>query len=101
MAFRTTPQLGPELEDVIPAGEVWFDIPGAGTLISPRLGNKEFGSDGLEYILVQAGGAIAAGTQIAIDANFQATTGGTSGYGTQGDAVADGDYFWARQVAIA
>ena len=101
MAFRTTPQLGPGLETVIPAGDVWYDIPGKGTIGSPQLGTKEFGSDGREYIWVQAGGAIAATTQIALSAAFEATTGGTTGYFTQGTAIADGDFFWARQGTIS
>lgn len=100
MAFRTTPQLGPGLETVIPEGDVWYDIPGKGTIGSPQLGNKEFGSDGREYIWVQAGGAIAATTQVAISASFVATTGGSTGYFTQGDAIADGDFFWARKGVV-
>src|SRR3546814_5121401 len=96
MAFRTTPQLGPALDAVIPAGDVWYDLPGKGTIGSPQLGTKEIGSDGREYIGVQAGGNIAATTQIAISAAFEATTGGSNGYFTQGTAVAGRDVFWAR-----
>lgn len=100
MAFRITPSLGPGLETVIKDGEVWFDIPGKGTLISPRLGSKVIGSDGRDYLLVQAGGSINASTQIAVSADFEATTGGSSGYYTQGTAVVDGDFFWARKSAL-
>src|SRR3546814_10660938 len=101
MAFRTTPQLGPALDAVIPAGDVWYDIPGKGTIGSPQLGTKEFGSDGREYIWVQAGGNIAATTQIALSAAFEAITGGSTGYFTQGTAVDDGDLFWACQGTIS
>ena len=101
MAFRTSPQLGPALDAVIKPDEVWFDIPGKGAIASPQLGTKEPGSDGHDYIFVVAGGNIAVNTQIAIDADsFEATTGGTSGYYTQGTAIVDGDYFWARKGAL-
>lgn len=100
MAFRTTPQLGPALDAVIDPGEVWYDIPGKGTIVSPQLGNKEFGSDGRVYMLVVAGGGIAATTEIALSADFEATTGGATGFFTQGDAVTEGQYFWARQGAV-
>src|SRR3546814_15147730 len=89
MAFRTTPQLGPALDAVIPAGDVWYDIPGKGTIGSPQLGTKEFGSDGREYIWVQAGGNMPATTQFALSAAFESTTGGSTGYSTQGIAVPD------------
>lgn len=100
MAFRINPQLGPALDAVIKAGEVWYDIPGKGAIVSPQLGTKEWGSDGRDYILVVAGGNIAAETQVAIDADFEATTGGASGYFTQGDAVKEGDFFYARKGAL-
>lgn len=100
MPFRTTPQLGPGLETVIKPGGFWYDIPGKGTLASPQLGTKEFGSDGRDYIWVKAGGAIAAATQVAIDAAFSATTGGSSGFFTQGTAIASGDFFWARKGVV-
>lgn len=100
MAFRSNPQLGPDIEAVIKAGEVWYDIPGKGEIISPQLGTKAWGSDGRDYILVVAGGTIAASTQVAIDADFEATTGGSSGYFTQGTAVEEGDFFYARKGAL-
>lgn len=100
MPFRTTPQLGPGLETVIKAGAAWYDIPGKGTIASPQYGTKETGSDGREYIWVKAGGAIAATTQIALDASFNATTGGATGYFTQATAIATGDSFWARKGVV-
>lgn len=100
MAFRTTPQLGPGLTTVIKAGEAWYDVPGKGTIASPQYGTKETGSDGRDYIWVKAGGTIAANAQVALDADFVATTGGTSGYYNQDTAVAIGDSFWARKSAL-
>lgn len=105
MVFRSTPQLGPGLEDVIAEGEVWFDVPGAGTLISPRLGNPEWGTDGLKYIMAQAGADIAAtadtGTEVALDDDFQATASGTGGFFTPpGVAVPEGAFFWARAESL-
>lgn len=100
MVFRTTPQLGPGLEEVIPAGDAWYDIPGKGTIASPQYGTKETGSDGREYIWVVAGGNIAATTQVALSADFEATTGGSTGYFTQATAVVEGDSFWARKGVV-
>jgi hypothetical protein len=106
MAFRTTPQLGPELEAVIPKGEVWFDIPGQGELISPRLGTVELGSDGNHYMLVRASADIAAaaapGTEVTITEPAFAAAAGAGGYYAPDSSIApDGistdDYFWARQ----
>lgn len=104
MAFRTTPQLGPELEDVIPADEVWFDIPGMGTLISPRLGNRETGSDGHEYILVKASAAINAaaspGTQVTITEPAFTAASGAGGFYAPIQGVPNGGFFWARKGAL-
>lgn len=104
MAFRTDPQLGPAIGSVIKSGGAWFGLPpmsGANAtipVVSPKLGDKAHGSDGRDYIFVKAGGVINATTQVAIDGtSFEATTGGTSGYFTQADAVAAGDTFWARK----
>ena len=103
MVFRSTPQLGPGLEDVIAEGEVWFDVPGKMTLISPRLGNPEWGTDGKKYIMVQASADIAAtavtGTQVAItEPGFTAATDGAGGFYAPVDtAVPEGAFFWARE----
>lgn len=100
MVFRTTPQLGPQLEVIIPAGEVWFDVPGKGAIFSPQLGVKEFGSDGRVYIPVVAGADLNANAQLTIDgATWEATT-GSDGYYVQGKNVPKGAFFWARKGSL-
>ena len=105
MVFRTTPQLGPDTEQVVTAaGKSWYD--GIGT---PQLGVTHMGTDGRLRMWVKASGTItkaaAPGTQIAITVtgydNVTAAigTGGwyappTSVYGT--DLLA-GDRFWATK----
>lgn len=106
MVHRSTPQLGPGLEDVINEGDVWFDIPGQGTIISPRLGNPEWGTDGRKYILVKAGAALAAtaspGLEVSVDeTTWVATGGGAGGFFTKPDtAIPNGAYFWARKETL-
>jgi hypothetical protein len=111
MAFRTTPSLGPGIETVIPANQVWFDIPGAMGLISPRLGSKVSGSDGHTYIMCQASAAIAAaaapGTAITItEPTFQAAAGTqTPQYYAPNSTIAPSGvpaagFFWARSANV-
>lgn len=109
MAFRITPSLGPGLETVIPANQVWFDIPGAMTLISPRLGSAVVGSDGHTYVLVQASAAIAAaaspGTQVTITEPAFTAAAGAGGFYAPDSSVApagvpDDGFFWARKGAL-
>lgn len=102
MAFRTTPQLGPQLDEVIPATGVWFNP--LGTVISPQLGTRESGSDGHVYILVKASAAIAAasapGTEVVItEPAFTAATGDGAFFAPVA-GVASGAFFWARQEAL-
>lgn len=102
MAFRTTPQLGPQLDEVIPLTGVWFEP--EGNVISPQLGTRESGSDGHVYILVQASAAIAAaaapGTEVVItEPAFTAAT-GDGGFFAPIAGVADDAFFWARQEAL-
>lgn len=106
MAFRTTPSLGPGIETVIPANQVWFDIPGAMTLISPRLGSKVQGSDGHDYVLVQASATIAAaaapGTQVTITEPAFTAAAGAGGFYAPNSTIApsgvpSGGFFWARR----
>ncbi len=53
MAFRTTPNLGLQLDDVSDGLPFWDSNPDL-TEASYRLGNKELGSDGGEYWFVRA-----------------------------------------------
>lgn len=109
MAFRTTPSLGPGIETVIPVGQVWFDIPGAQGLISPRLGSKVVGSDGRDYVLVQASAAIAAaaapGTQVTITEPAFTAASGAGGFFAPNSTIApsgvpSGAFFWARKGTL-
>lgn len=109
MAFRITPALGPGIETVIPAGQVWFDIPGAGSLISPRLGSAVTGSDGHVYVMVQASAAIAAaaapGTQVTVTEPQFTAAAGAGGFFAPNSTIAPsgvpaGGFFWARKGAL-
>ena len=109
MAFRITPSLGPGLEVVIPAAQVWFDVPGGSQLISPRLGSKCVGSDGKDYVLVQASASIAAaaapGTQVTITEPAFTAAAGAGGFYAPNSTVApsgvpSGAFFWARKGAL-
>lgn len=108
--FRTTPQLGPQLDDVF-IGLPYWDLTGLqdadGDIVSGvtepsyKLGNRESGNDGAVYIWVQASANIAAtattGTQVAITAPaYTAATGSGGWYSPPGVAVPSGAYFHAR-----
>lgn len=97
--FRTTPQLGPQLDDVFTEIPYW-DATGNITEPSYKLLNKETGNDGADYIWVKAGSSnIAAtastGTQVQIDADGEATA-GSGGWYAPVDGVPAGAYFHAR-----
>jgi len=110
MVFRTTPQLGPALEDTIAQTGVWFTLPTIalnGELvgpISPKLGTRETGSDGHEYVLCQASATIAAavapGTQVTITEPAFTAAAGAGGFYAPVGGVADDAYFWARKGAL-
>ncbi len=97
MVFRTTPNLGADLEQFDTA---WFyDLDGVGT--SPLLGNPELGSDGHYYILVKAGAAFAsAGTDVTINETTWVATAGAGGYETPVAAIPINAYFYARSVNL-
>lgn len=103
--FRMTPSLGPDLFQVVKAGQSWYDKLG-----SPQPGDTAFGDDGREYLWVQATGTIAVaaapGTQVSVTVNatdpratVAAGAGGfyapNSSYYT-GTLVA-GDRFWVAK----
>lgn len=115
--FRVTPQLGPNIWQVIPetAGGAWYDYAldtHDGTppvMASPQLGTTCMGSDGRLRMWVEASGTIAdaaaPGTEIAITVtaydNVTAATGAggwyappTTLYGTD---ILAGDRFWATK----
>lgn len=108
MAFRTTPQLGPQLDEVF-TGLPYWDLGGnlngvASGITSPsyRLGNKETGSDGHDYVWVRASANIAAtattGTQVTITEPAFTVATGSGGYWTPpATAIVSGQYFHVRK----
>ena len=104
MAFRTTPNLGLQLEDVSVGLPYWDSNPDL-TEASYRLGNKELGSDGGEYWFVRASANISAtsdtGTQVAITYPAYTVAADNAGgfYTPPGVAITEGDYFHVRRGA--
>jgi len=101
--FRVTPQLGQQL-NVIETTLPYYDLLVGITSPSPKLGNKEVGNDGADYIYVQASALIAAtattGTQVTLTFPAYTAATGAGGYYTPvNTAVPSGAYFWARKNA--
>lgn len=109
-AFRTTPQLGPQI-DIKYSGLPYWDLgmeagKAANAVIDPsyRLGNRESGSDGAVYIWVKASATIAAtaatGTQVTVTVPAFTVATGSGGYYTEpGIAYAAGDFMHVRKGA--
>lgn len=102
MVFRTSPQLGPQLDDVY-SGIPFYD-PSNVSEPSYRLGDKEIGSDGGEYFWVKASADIAAtdttGTQVSVTfSGWTVATGSGGFYTPPATAVKSGDYFHVRRGA--
>lgn len=99
MAFRTTPNLGPDLEQFELTYAGWM-LPGT-TEISPLLGNPELGSDGHYYVLVKAGAAFAsANTALTINETTWVATAGAGGFVTPVASIPNNAYFYARSKAL-
>lgn len=110
--FRTTPQLGPQLDDIF-IGLPYWDLTGmidggvtVSGITSPsyKLGNVEMGNDGGEYVWVQASAQIAAtastGTQVTVTfPAWTVATGSGGWYSPPGQVVPSGAYFHARRGA--
>lgn len=103
MVFRTTPQLGQQLDEV--NANYWDQLAGI-TVPSPKPGNKELGNDGGEYFFVTASADIAetstTGTEVdlAFPAFTVATKAGAGGFYTPpGVAVKEGQALWVRRGA--
>ena len=99
--FRTSPNLGPDLTQVIKDGQEWYG-PGP----SPQLGMTCMGSDGRARIWVKAASTIASasapGTQVALtvtgyDDVTAATDVAGGWYSVPSVAMAAGDRFWAAK----
>lgn len=110
--FRTTPQLGPQLDDVF-TGLPYWDMTGVtdgGTVVSGvtspsyKLGNVEQGDDGREYVWVRASADIAAtattGTQVVITVPAYTVATGSGGFYTPvNTAIVSGQYFHVSRGA--
>lgn len=101
--FRTSPQLGPQLNEVFTGLPYWDNLAGI-SQPSYKLGNKEVGNDGADYVWVQASANIAStagtGTGVTITAPaFTVATGGTTWYTPPGVAVTSGQYLHVRRGA--
>lgn len=97
MAFHITPSVGIDLDynsTDLPYGDRDGSVP------TPALGTKVVGNDGHEYVFVQASAAITADTAIIITEPAMTAAAGAGAYETQGEAVEDGAYFWARKTAL-
>lgn len=113
--FRTTPQLGPQLNEVFSGLPYWdlTGIPGATSVATPisgvtspsyKIGNVETGNDGAQYMWVRSNGVIAAsgapatGLGVTLDPlTFNITTGGTDAYIKPNTrALVAGDYLHVR-----
>lgn len=108
MVARSTPILGPALDEIIAPGQIWYAQPGrnaAGTNQgdTPDTGTTAFGTDGRIYIWVKASAAIASaaapGTQLALTRTGEDVTAaaGSGGYypAKPATAIAEGSLFWA------
>lgn len=103
--FRATAQLGPSITSW--DTHYWYDLEGID--VSYRLGNKEWGTDGREYVMVQldpaAAAAVAAGGRVNI--NETTWVAAANGSGThqvspdiRGGSVPAGAYFQARKFTL-
>lgn len=110
--FRTTPQLGPQLDDVFTGMPYWdmFNVTDGATVVSGisspsyKLGTVEMGSDGGEYFWVQASADIAAtattGTQVTLTFPAYTVATGAGGFYTPvNTAILSGQYFHVRRGA--
>lgn len=112
--FRTTPQLGPQLDAV---GPFYWDLRGRSfqtpSGVSPtttddidpsyRLGNKEVGSDGHDYVLVRAHATITTGAFTVTEGTWATASG--AGWELPPDVetaggVKEGDIFHARKATL-
>jgi len=108
--FRTTPQLGPQLDDVFVGLPYWdlTGIQGAGgatisgvTTPSYKLGNRETGDDGYDYIWVQNGAtALAASARVNMSTAFVTTANASGVLQAPAVAVPANAYFHARVFTL-
>lgn len=100
MAFRVNHNLGPNLEQIVDPDDVWYD----NAIVSPVVGDVSEGSDGHKYVWVRASANIASatpGTAVTITEPAMTAATGAGGFtAPDGQAVASGQYFWARRTAL-
>ena len=98
MAYSITPTAGIDLEAVVNTNP---NSAATGVPVNGPLGSQVFGSDGLRYVLAQAGAAVTASTATcSINAStFVATASGGS-YTSPAVALASGDYAWFAATSV-
>lgn len=107
MAFRITPSLGPDVEQLGPVTGFYWDLnnvtPAGVQGVSSQLGSKCIASDAREYILCKAGATLAASAVVIIDpVTFIATAGGAAYRvppALTGGVVLN-QFFWAQSSAL-
>jgi hypothetical protein len=98
MVYRITPSLGPDLEQH--ALQFYWDL-NSPDVPSYALGSKVIGSDGHEYVLVQAAANIAsAGTDVTIDETTWVATAGAGTYETPVASILADEFFHARKILL-
>jgi hypothetical protein len=98
MAYSITPTAGIDLEAVVNTNP---NSAGTGVPVNGPLGSQVFGSDGLRYVLAQAGAAITASTATcSINASTFVVTASGGTYLSPAVEVASGDYAWFSKASV-
>ena len=98
MAYRITPSLGPDLEQH--ATQFYWDL-GFPDDPTYALGSKVIGSDGHEYVLVEAAANIAsAGTAVTFNETTWVATAGAGTYETPVAGILAGEFFHMRKILL-
>lgn len=115
--FRITPNLGPDLHQVVKSDQAWYEgagrgAAGAGQAMSPQTGVTAFADNGREYMWVEASGSITVasspGTQVTLtdngasaDPRFTVAAGSGGWYaphsGFYTGTLVAGDRFWVAK----
>jgi len=103
--YRTSPQLGPQLDDVFVGLPYWDSQLGVGFTVTPSpsylLGNRETGNDGYDYIWVKNGGtALTALARVNINGDFVATANASGVLVAPDSPVPAGAYFHGKVFAL-
>lgn len=95
MAYRTTPSLGPDVDQS--STQFYWDMISTSAKPSYALGTRVHGSDGFEYLYCKAGASnINAATQVSVDNSTFVATAGAGGFYTVA-AVPANAYFHAKK----